>query len=125
MLKDSFENSEKIYEEMYKASLSKDNYLLNDIEEKNRGIGKSYNIVKLAIKEGLPIFCGCQSTKQYLEDLAKKEFNKEVEVVSFISTEDFRGCRIPEIILTEGLPLSIIFEEFINKGTIVIGTHRG
>lgn len=125
MFKDNFENSEKIYEKMYKAYLSKDSYLLNDIEEKNRGIGKSYNIVKLAIKENLPIFCGCQSTKRYLEDLAKKEFNKEVEVVSFISTEAFRGHKIPEVILTEGLPLSIIFDEFVDKGIIVIGTHRG
>lgn len=125
MLKNYKQESNKIFENMTKAYDNKRTYLINDIDLNIRGIGKSYNLVKLAIEKKQPIFCGCQTTGNYLKELAQKEFDSEVEIIPLVSFDMTKGKHLPDIILTEGLAYSIIKEYFLQKGNIVIGTYRG
>lgn len=125
MLENYKKESNKIFENMTKAYDNKRTYLINDIDLNIRGIGKSYNLVKLAVEKKQPIFCGCQTTGTYLKELAQKEFNAEVEIIPLVSFDMTRGKHLPDIILTEGLAYSIIKEYFLQKGNIVIGTYRG
>lgn len=125
MLENYKKESNKIFENMTKAYDNKRTYLINDIDLNIRGIGKSYNLVKLAIEKKQPIFCGCQTTGNYLKKLAQKEFDSEVEIIPLVSFDMTKGKHLPDIILTEGLAYSIIKEYFLQKGNIVIGTYRG
>lgn len=125
MLENYKQESNKIFENMTKAYDNKRTYLINDIDLNIRGIGKSYNLVKLAIEKKQPIFCGCQTTGNYLKELAQKEFDSEVEIIPLVSFDMTKGKHLPDIILTEGLAYSIIKEYFLQKGNIVIGTYRG
>lgn len=125
MLENYKKESNKIFENMTKAYDNKRTYLINDIDLNIRGIGKSYNLVKLAVEKKQPIFCGCQTTGNYLKELAQKEFDSEVEIIPLVSFDMTKGKHLPDIILTEGLAYSIIKEYFLQKGNIVIGTYRG
>lgn len=125
MLENYKKESNKIFENMTKAYDNKRTYLINDIDLNIRGIGKSYNLVKLAVEKKQPIFCGCQTTGNYLKELAQKEFDSEVEIIPMVSFDITKGKHLPDIILTEGLAYSIIKEYFLQKGNIVIGTYRG
>ena len=125
MKENYIKKSKEIFKNMQKAYDNKRTYLINDIDLNIRGIGKSYNLVKLAIEKKQPIFCGCQTTGNYLKELAQREFNAEVEIIPLVSFDMTRGKHLPEIILTEGLAYSIIKEYFLEKGQIVIGTYRG
>ena len=125
MLENYKKESNKIFENMTKAYDNKRTYLINDIDLNIRGIGKSYNLVKLAVEKKQPIFCGCQTTGNYLKEFAQKEFNSEVEIIPLVSFDMTKGKHLPDIILTEGLAYSIIKEYFLQKGNIVIGTYRG
>lgn len=125
MLENYKKESNKIFENMTKAYDNKRTYLINDIDLNIRGIGKSYNLVKLAVEKKQPIFCGCQTTGNYLKELAQKEFDSEVEIIPMVSFDMTKEKHLPDIILTEGLAYSIIKEYFLQKGNIVIGTYRG
>ena len=113
MLENYKKESNKIFENMTKAYDNKRTYLINDIDLNIRGIGKSYNLVKLAVEKKQPIFCGCQTTGNYLKELAQKEFNSEVEIIPLVSFDMTKGKHLPDIILTEGLAYSIIKEYFL------------
>jgi hypothetical protein len=76
----------------------------------DRNIGKTYNIIKLAIKYKCPIFVSNNGMKKFLLDTARDEFNKNITV--YILSKDSRN----EMWRKRNQPLALIEEGTIDEG---------
>lgn len=110
--------SNSIYFELkYYIKKNKSSYLHS--KNYSRGSGKSYNLVKLAIKYKLPIYCNNHSAKDYLLRMARCTFNKTIQVI--VANEYARGYRFDKALIDEGIDFQIINDVIKPKVKTLIG----
>lgn len=102
-----------LYLELKHYIVRKKSYLMH-VYRWNRAIGKSYNLVKLALKYDLPIFVPDDVSMRYLRGIAFENFNhklKKSKRFKIIKTNDYaRGYKFDIALVEEG-----ISEELLNN----------
>lgn len=113
----------KFYRMCKKAYRNKIDFLIADDKCKYRGTGKSYSIVKMALKYNIPIYTSMHQTQKYLQDLAHNEFKKDISVIhvgdGWEKTIDFNT-----IILVDGIKLSKLKDNMCYIGTYIDDVER-
>ena len=78
----------------------------------DRGIGKTYNLVKLALKYDIPIFVRDDVSKRYCKGTAFQYFNRRLEKSKnfkiIIANENARGRRYDTALLEEGVDSDVL-----------------
>ena len=74
-----------------------------------RDIGKSYSLVKLALKYNLPIAVPTQVHRGYLERIAKQEFNS-INLKTVVINGCCRGKRFETLLIEEGFSVDILYK---------------
>ena len=102
--------SKSLYLEL-KYFINKKQSYLKDINYYDRGIGKSYNLIKLAVKYKCPIFISNHKMESYIKSLAykilnRKKYNKLKTIV--INNYGARGRRYKLGLAEEGFKESDI-----------------
>lgn len=101
--------SSAIYFELKHYIVNKESYLRH-IYYWERGIGKTYNLIKLARKYSLPIFVPNSSSELYIRRIEKKYFknnyNKNIKVI--VANERVVGKRIKLALIDEGIDIEVI-----------------
>lgn len=74
----------------------------------DRGMGKSYNLVKLALKYDLPIIVGNNYSKRYISYLGKTKFDQIPNIIVLRKVEDVLGIENKPYLLEEGVNENVI-----------------
>jgi len=85
----------------------------------NRGIGKTYTLVRLAHKYNCPIFVSTRSMGNYIEKMYRDEFNESVMII--VVGGNCRGMRFDLGICEEGIDEDSIYLIVIPMCKQVIG----
>lgn len=111
--------SDALFYELEYYFLEKKTYIIytNSME---RGMGKSYNLIKLALKYDLPIMVGSSFSKRYLTYLGKTKFDKIPNIFVFRQVEDVLGIENKPFLLEEGVSENVI-RYMRNKEFLLIG----
>lgn len=88
---------------------------LKSIDGRNRGIGKTYTLIKLAQKYKCPILVGGQHTKEYILSMC----NKKVDVM--IADDSLRSKRFDMVLCDEGIDSDVIKNIVKPRANVVIG----
>jgi len=97
-----------IYLELKYYIKNNQNYFMR-IHKNDRNIGKTYNLVKLAIKYKLPIFVPNDRSERYIKDLVRRYFkNKKNKLTIIVASEKIKGFKYNKVLVEEGIDYDII-----------------
>ena len=95
--------SASTYFEIKHYVLHKENYL-KKIHSWDRNIGKTYSLVKLARKFGLPIIVANHSNEDYIRYIENRCFRNSKHMIKVIvMNESIRGKRLEMALIDEGI----------------------
>ena len=85
-----------------------------------RGIGKSYNLVKLAVRFNLPIIVPNHSSKNHLMSLSRLFFkNNQLHII--VANDYSRGYKFKKLLVEEGISPDIMSNIVFPMAETVIG----
>lgn len=101
-----------LYYELKHYIHNKESYFKR-IDERDRGIGKTYTLIKLAKKYKCPIIVGSSRTKKYILAMSRKK----IDVL--IANESLIGKKFDMALFDEGIPVNVM-NQVVNRAVKVL-----
>jgi len=110
--------SKAIYYEL-KHYLKRNKTYLKETHYYERGIGKTYSLVKLAHKFKCPIVVPCQTTGIYIQRMCRDLNINNIQII--YPNESIRGKKYDKILCEEGVDIEFINRKLKLKCKCVVG----
>lgn len=111
---------------VYKAEIKHEPVkYFKSLRTNDRGIGKSYVLIKLSLLYGLPIIVPTHMSEKYLNRMAKEKFNSNKQLDIIVANDRCRGRRINTALVEEGVDYRILNAIIYPMCKNIIGYDNG